>query len=162
MRAARARGRVRDRVRSYAWIGGDRPNEIAEAAAVRKKQGFTAVKMNATAELDWIGTPKAFDEVISRVEAAQAQGMDVGLDFHGRVLGGLRQVGVQRRRVDDVAGVEQVAGVADRLDRGEQPQRLDLAGLWAEVVTRVLRVDAELDGVPAEGDLLLPQGEPLA
>ena len=41
--------------------------------------------MNATAELDWIGTPKAFDEVVKRVEAAQAQGMDVGLDFHGRV-----------------------------------------------------------------------------
>jgi galactonate dehydratase len=78
-------GKVRDRVRSYAWIGGDRPNEIAEAASVRKNQGFTAVKMNATAELDWIGTPKAFDEVIKRVEAAQAQGMDVGLDFHGRV-----------------------------------------------------------------------------
>jgi len=78
-------GKVRNRVRSYAWIGGDRPNEIAEAASVRKNQGFTAVKMNATAELDWIGTPKAFDEVISRVEAAQAQGMDVGLDFHGRV-----------------------------------------------------------------------------
>ena len=78
-------GKVRERVRSYAWIGGDRPNEIAEAAQVRKDQGFTAVKMNATAELDWIGTPKAFDEVIQRVEAAQAQGMDVGLDFHGRV-----------------------------------------------------------------------------
>ena len=78
-------GKVRDRVRSYAWIGGDRPNEIAEAAAVRKNQGFTAVKMNATAELDWIGTPKAFDEVVKRVEAAQAQGMDLGLDFQGRV-----------------------------------------------------------------------------
>jgi galactonate dehydratase len=78
-------GKVRNRVRSYAWIGGDRPNEIAEAAEVRKNQGFTAVKMNATAELDWIGTPKAFDEVISRVEAAQGLGMDVGLDFHGRV-----------------------------------------------------------------------------
>src|SRR6476620_802046 len=34
-------GRVRDRVRSYAWIGGDRPNEIAAAAQVRKEQGFT-------------------------------------------------------------------------------------------------------------------------
>src|SRR6185437_10371139 len=32
-----------------------------------------------------MGTPKAFDEVISRVEAAKAQGVDVGLDFHGRV-----------------------------------------------------------------------------
>jgi galactonate dehydratase len=78
-------GKVRERVRSYAWIGGDRPSEIAEAAEVRRKQGFTAVKMNATAELDWIGMPKAFDEVVSRVEAAQAAGMDVGLDFHGRV-----------------------------------------------------------------------------
>jgi galactonate dehydratase len=78
-------GKVRNKVRSYAWIGGDRPHEIAEAAAARKKQGFTAVKMNATAELDWIGTPKLFDDVVKRVEAAQAQGMDVGLDFHGRV-----------------------------------------------------------------------------
>jgi galactonate dehydratase len=78
-------GRVRDRVRAYAWIGGDRPHEIGEAAAARRGQGFSAVKMNATAELDWIGTPKAFDEVVARVEAAQAAGMDVGLDFHGRV-----------------------------------------------------------------------------
>ena len=78
-------GRVRDRVRAYAWIGGDRPNEIAEAAHARRTQGFSAVKMNATAELDWIGTPSLFDEVVERVQAAQAQGVDVGLDFHGRV-----------------------------------------------------------------------------
>jgi galactonate dehydratase len=78
-------GRVRDKVRAYAWIGGDRPHEIGEAAAARRAQGFSAVKMNATAELDWIGTPKLFDEVVARVEAAQGAGMDVGLDFHGRV-----------------------------------------------------------------------------
>jgi galactonate dehydratase len=78
-------GRVRDRIRAYAWIGGDRPNEIADAAGARKEQGFSAVKMNATAELDWIGTPRLFDEVIDRVRAAQSLGMDVGLDFHGRV-----------------------------------------------------------------------------
>jgi galactonate dehydratase len=78
-------GRVRDRIRAYAWIGGDRPHEIGEAARARKAQGFSAVKMNATAELDWIGTPKLFDDVIHRVQAAQAEGMDVGLDFHGRV-----------------------------------------------------------------------------
>jgi galactonate dehydratase len=78
-------GKVRDRIRAYAWIGGDRPHEIADAARSRRSQGFTAVKMNATAELDWIGTPKLFDEVVERVKAAQAEGMDVGLDFHGRV-----------------------------------------------------------------------------
>jgi len=78
-------GKVRDRIRAYAWIGGDRPAEIADAAAARRNQGFSAVKMNATAELDWIGTPRLFDEVIERVRAAQGEGMDVGLDFHGRV-----------------------------------------------------------------------------
>jgi galactonate dehydratase len=78
-------GKVRDRIRAYAWIGGDRPDDVAAACEVRKSQGFSAVKMNATAELDWIGTPKIFDEVIARVEAAQGAGMDVGLDFHGRV-----------------------------------------------------------------------------
>ena len=78
-------GRVRDRVRAYAWIGGDRPHEIGEAASARREQGFSAVKMNATAELGWIGTPQLFDEVVERVKAAQGAGMDVGLDFHGRV-----------------------------------------------------------------------------
>ena len=78
-------GKLRDRVRAYAWIGGDRPDDIAEAATARRAQGFAAVKMNATAELDWIGTPKLFDDVIARVQAAQNAGMDVGLDFHGRV-----------------------------------------------------------------------------
>lgn len=78
-------GKVRDRVRAYAWIGGDRPHEIGEAARARRDQGFSAVKMNATAELDWIGTPRLFDDVVERVRAAQSEGMDVGLDFHGRV-----------------------------------------------------------------------------
>ena len=78
-------GQVREKIRAYAWIGGDRPDEIAEAAAARRAQGFSAVKMNATAELDWMGTPRIFDEVVARVEAAQGAGVDVGLDFHGRV-----------------------------------------------------------------------------
>jgi galactonate dehydratase len=78
-------GKVREKVRAYAWIGGDRPHEIGDAARARREQGFSAVKMNATADLDWIGTPKLFDEVVERVRAAQAEGMDVGLDFHGRV-----------------------------------------------------------------------------
>ena len=78
-------GKVRDRIRAYAWIGGDRPADIAAAAQARKEQGFSAVKMNATGEMDWLGTPKAFDEVVERVQAVQAVGMDAGLDFHGRV-----------------------------------------------------------------------------
>jgi galactonate dehydratase len=77
-------GRVRDRIRAYAWIGGDRPHDIAAAAKARRDQGFTAVKMNATAEIDYLVAPR-LQEVVDRVVAAQSEGMDVGLDFHGRV-----------------------------------------------------------------------------
>lgn len=77
-------GQVREKVRAYAWIGGDKPHDIAAAAQARRAQGFSAVKMNATAELDYLAAPK-LDDVVDRVRAAQNAGMDVGLDFHGRV-----------------------------------------------------------------------------
>lgn len=78
-------GKVRDRVRAYAWIGGDRPDEVGAEAAARRAQGFSAVKMNATADLDWIAGPAVLEAVAERVRAAQGAGMEVGLDFHGRV-----------------------------------------------------------------------------
>jgi len=78
-------GRVRDAVPVYAWIGGDRPDEVADAAKARLAQGFKAVKMNATADLGWLDTPKSLDATVERVGAVQAQGVEVGLDFHGRV-----------------------------------------------------------------------------
>ncbi|MEO6340481.1 MAG: galactonate dehydratase [Caulobacteraceae bacterium] len=78
-------GKVRDRIAVYAWIGGDHPHEVGEGARTRKAQGFNAVKMNATAELGWLDRPSALDGVAERLAAVQAEGMDAGLDFHGRM-----------------------------------------------------------------------------
>ena len=78
-------GKVRDRIEVYSWIGGDRPDEVGEAAAARQRQGFRTVKMNATAELRWLDSPKVLDAAIARVEAVKNAGVDVGVDFHGRV-----------------------------------------------------------------------------
>jgi galactonate dehydratase len=78
-------GKVRDRIAVYAWIGGDRPDEVAEGARGRKAQGFKAVKMNGTADLGWLDRPSALDDVLRRVEAVKGEGLDVGVDFHGRV-----------------------------------------------------------------------------
>ena len=78
-------GQVRDRVAVYAWIGGDDPHSVGQGARDRKAQGFSSLKMNATAQLGWLDSPKALDDVLRRVEAVQAEGMEVGLDFHGRV-----------------------------------------------------------------------------
>ena len=78
-------GAVRHHVPVYAWIGGDRPHDVGEAAKARRDQGFHAVKMNATEDLGWLDSPRKLAATVERVEAVQAAGMEVGLDFHGRV-----------------------------------------------------------------------------
>lgn len=78
-------GAVRDRIPVYAWIGGDRPHDVAAAAAARKAQGFTAVKMNGTEEIGWLDSPSRIDGLVERVGLVRDTGMDVGVDFHGRV-----------------------------------------------------------------------------
>ena len=78
-------GRVRDRVSVYAWVGGDRPSDVRESAKVRIEQGFKAVKMNATADLDWVSDAKVLDQVAERVAEVKSLGVDVGVDFHGRL-----------------------------------------------------------------------------
>ncbi|MCY0879683.1 MAG: galactonate dehydratase [Firmicutes bacterium] len=81
-------GRVRHRVRVYAWIGGDRPQDVGTAARERVAQGYTAVKMNATEELHYIDTPAKLDAVVERVAAvrdAVGRACGVAVDFHGRV-----------------------------------------------------------------------------
>lgn len=81
-------GAVRDRVRMYGWIGGDKPANVAEAAARQVAAGFTAVKMNASAALAPIDTPARTKEIVERVAAVRqviGDGRDVAVDFHGRL-----------------------------------------------------------------------------
>ncbi|MEV6580449.1 galactonate dehydratase [Streptomyces sp. NPDC051582] len=81
-------GRVRDRARVYSWIGGDRPTDVAQQAAARKAEGFTAVKMNASPQLELIDTPRAVRDIVERVESVRAEvgdGFDIAVDFHGRL-----------------------------------------------------------------------------
>jgi galactonate dehydratase len=78
-------GQVRERVRVYAWIGGDRPADVAAAALARKAEGFDAVKMNGTEEMDWLASPSAVDAAAERLALVRETGIDVGVDFHGRV-----------------------------------------------------------------------------
>eukprot|EP01034_Spumella_vulgaris_P041406 gene41406-51271_t len=81
-------GNVRDRIRVYSWIGGDRPSETAAAAQAAVARGFTAVKMNGTEELQYVDT---FDKVerclqnVAAVREAVGPNVGIGVDFHGRV-----------------------------------------------------------------------------
>ena len=88
-------GKVRDKVRVYSWIGGDRPDNVAQAAQEKKDAGFTAVKMNGTEELHYIDSYKKVDQAVARVAAIRDQlGPDFGIavDFHGRVHKGMARI----------------------------------------------------------------------
>jgi galactonate dehydratase len=81
-------GAVRDRVRVYSWIGGDRPTDVAVQAAQQVAAGFDAVKMNASAQLRPIDTPRAVADIVDRVAAVRdvvGDDRDIAIDFHGRV-----------------------------------------------------------------------------
>ena len=81
-------GKVRDRIRVYSWIGGDRPGETAAQARERAARGFTAIKMNASEELQVVDTFDKVDKVLANVAAIrEAVGLHfgIGVDFHGRV-----------------------------------------------------------------------------
>lgn len=80
-------GPVRDRVRVYTWVGGDEPDEVADAVAAQVAAGFTAVKMNAAGRLRAIDTQQAARAVVRRAEQARAvlgDDRDLAIDFHGR------------------------------------------------------------------------------
>jgi galactonate dehydratase len=81
-------GPLRDRIRVYSWIGGDRPADSGAAAAACGARGFTAVKMNATEEMQFVDSHEKVDAVLARVQAVRdAMGpyFGIGVDFHGRV-----------------------------------------------------------------------------
>ncbi|MEV4567541.1 galactonate dehydratase [Nonomuraea sp. NPDC049419] len=80
-------GPVREKARMYAWIGGDRPAEVAEQAKAQIEAGFTAVKMNGSGELTAIDTPARTMEVVQRVAAVReaiGDDHDLVVDLHGR------------------------------------------------------------------------------
>ncbi|MBL1102138.1 galactonate dehydratase [Streptomyces coffeae] len=81
-------GHVRDRVRVYAWVGGDTPSRAAEHAQEQIAAGFTAVKMNGSAQLAPIDTPASTQAVLDRVAAVRevlGDERDIAVDFHGRM-----------------------------------------------------------------------------
>jgi len=81
-------GACRDRVKVYSWIGGDRPSDVGAAARERMEAGFSAVKMNATEELQMIDTYDKIDAVLERVAAIRevcGKYFGIAIDFHGRV-----------------------------------------------------------------------------
>ncbi|MGJ8586265.1 MAG: galactonate dehydratase [Marinosulfonomonas sp.] len=81
-------GPVRDNVRSYRWVGGDRPENLIQEVRQMQQAGFDAVKFNICSELQIVDTYAKIDAIVqqlSDLRSAVGSTMDLAFDFHGRV-----------------------------------------------------------------------------
>ena len=81
-------GKCRDKIKVYCWVGGDRPSDVAKAAKEKKEEGFSAIKMNATEELQMVDSYEKIDAVLERVASIRescGKYFGIAIDFHGRV-----------------------------------------------------------------------------
>ena len=88
-------GRVRDRMKTYRWVGGDRPSDIVDQIRAYQALGFDTFKFNGTEEMKLIDGPRAVDAAIAKVASireAFGDTVDFGIDFHGRVSAPMARV----------------------------------------------------------------------
>lgn len=81
-------GLVRDKMKTYSWVGGDDPSEETEQMQTLMKSGWDTFKLNGCGRLQIIDGHRAVDQVIERVATIRenlGSSVDFGLDFHGRV-----------------------------------------------------------------------------
>jgi galactonate dehydratase len=123
-------GRVRDRIKVYSWIGGDRPAETAAQAKLAVERGFSAVKMNGPEELQYLDSQHKVEKVATAVAAVrEAVGPDIGIgvDFHGRVHRPMARVLLDALQpfhlmfVEEPVLSEHVDGIADVLRSSATP-----------------------------------------
>ena len=81
-------GKVRDKMKVYSWVGGDRPSDIVEDMQRLMEGGFDTFKLNGCEELAMLDSPRAIAAAVAKIAGVHdALGTQVsfGLDFHGRV-----------------------------------------------------------------------------
>lgn len=81
-------GLVRDKMKVYSWVGGDRPADIIRDIKRLREGGFDTFKMNGTEELGIVDSARKIDEAVARIaeiRAAFGHDIEFGIDFHGRV-----------------------------------------------------------------------------
>jgi galactonate dehydratase len=88
-------GLVRDKMRAYSWVGGDRPSDIIAQMRKLREGGIHTFKMNGCDELGMLDNSRKIDAAVARIaEIREAFGSDVefGIDFHGRVAAPMAKV----------------------------------------------------------------------
>lgn len=115
-------GPVRDKVRSYRWMGGDRPDNLVEGAKQVVADGFDAVKFNICSELQIVDSIRKVDQIVvqlSELREAVGNQLDLAFDFHGRVHAPMAKVLLRELEplrpmfIEDAVVSAQVEAMAD-------------------------------------------------
>ena len=88
-------GLVRDKMRTYSWVGGDRPSDVIAGMKALQAGGFDHFKLNGCEEMGIIDTARAVDAAVAKVaeiRSAFGNTVEFGLDFHGRVSAPMAKV----------------------------------------------------------------------
>jgi len=88
-------GLVRDRMKTYSWVGGDRPADVIADIRRLREAGFDTFKMNGTEEFGIIDSAAAVDAAVGRIaeiRSAFGNQIEFGIDFHGRVAAPMAKV----------------------------------------------------------------------
>lgn len=88
-------GLVREKLKTYCWVGGDRPDGIIEQIRRRVAVGYDTFKLNACEEMRMLDSSRAVDAAVARVaeiRSAFGNSIEFGLDFHGRVSAPMAKV----------------------------------------------------------------------
>lgn len=88
-------GRVRDKIKAYSWVGGDRPSDVIEGIKKLRKIGFDTFKLNGCEDLGFIDTHKKLKHSINiaaQIREEFGDDIEFGLDFHGRVTAPMAKI----------------------------------------------------------------------
>lgn len=81
-------GKVRDKIKAYSWVGGDRPKDVIDGIKKLQKIGFDTFKLNGCEDMGFIDTHKKIKhsiELAHEIRDVFGDNVEFGLDFHGRV-----------------------------------------------------------------------------
>ncbi|MGL4861379.1 MAG: galactonate dehydratase [Enterobacteriaceae bacterium] len=81
-------GLVRDKIKAYSWVGGDRPAEVIEGIHQLQATGVDTFKLNGCEEMGILDSHRQVDAavaVVAEIREAFGYSIEFGLDFHGRV-----------------------------------------------------------------------------
>ncbi|MDY0746993.1 galactonate dehydratase [Paucibacter sp. R3-3] len=88
-------GLVREKMKTYSWVGGDRPADVIADIRRLREAGFDTFKLNGTEELGLLDSAAKVDDAVGRIaeiRAAFGNEIEFGIDFHGRVSAPMARV----------------------------------------------------------------------